>query len=79
MGSLRPQHRTYIRSHLEKIAFGGLSHDEESDSTAVCICLNVESESEASDFIKKDPYFEVYTQVRIERFKQMIPGVLTAS
>ncbi|MFG6101391.1 hypothetical protein U2F10_03990 [Leptothoe sp. EHU-05/26/07-4] len=66
-----------MKNHLKQIAFGGLAYDEDADTTVVCICLNVESDSEASDFVKDDPYWEVYKQVKIEKFKQMIPGVIT--
>ena len=51
MNSLRPRHRDYMRRHLKQILFGGLAFDEKVGSTTVCICLNVETVSEANLFL----------------------------
>jgi len=71
--SLKEQHQRYIGQNSSRIVFGGLVPEMAESAGGVCIFIRAQNPSEVSSFLRKDPYYPLYRQVRIEAFIQRIP------
>lgn len=72
VADLRPQHLRYITQWEFSIQFGGVV-ESAGGIEQICYFLKNASLGEAEEFVKADPYYPCYAQVRVSPFIQKIP------
>jgi uncharacterized protein YciI len=70
--TLRPNHLNYIKSK-SNVTCGGVLLDEANKYKGICYVIKADSRSQAEDFVKQDPYFEIYSKFEITKFIQKLP------
>ena len=68
----RDRHVDYIKQK-KSIHYGGVITDENNQYKGILIIFHANSIEEATEFIKNDPYFELYDKYLINFFTQRIP------
>lgn len=70
----RDEHLAHFRSHKDCIALSGPLSDDSGHSVGSLVIIEAESEAEAGDFIRADPFHDagVWHEPQIARFKGSI-------
>lgn len=71
--ALRPNHLNYIKSK-SNVTYGGVLLDEADKYKGICYVIKADSRTQAEDFVKHDPYFEIYRKFEITKFIQKLPN-----
>lgn len=74
MDGLRTAHRQYIRRHAADIALGGLFGEDPHDPDGILLVIRSADAAAATAIARRDPYADVYDDVRVEQFHQRILG-----
>lgn len=69
---VRFEHLKYVREKSKQIKYGGVLFQEEI-KIGVMYIIMAKNLEEASQFLKKDPYFEIATSYEVYDFEQKLP------
>lgn len=75
INEIREAHLTYVRLQINCIHYGGVIQDEANDYKGILMIIKANNIDEATDFIKNDPYFSLYSRYEVSLFSQRIPKI----
>ncbi len=71
----RDKHLQYVKDNIDSITFGGVIQDENDMIIGILMIIKAKNKNEAVNFIKNDPYFELYQSYDVNLFSQRIPKI----
>lgn len=69
---VRLEHLKYVQTNHKQIKYGGVLYQNENKSGIIYIVMAKNLE-EATNFVKKDPYFDIATSYEVYKFEQKLP------
>jgi uncharacterized protein YciI len=72
INEIRDVHLLYIKNNIENIIYGGVVNQDNQDYKGILMIIKANNINEAENFIKNDPYFELYKTSDINLFSQRI-------
>lgn len=68
----RLKHLEFVKNNHKQIKYGGVLYKNEKKSGIIYIVMAKNLE-EATNFVKKDPYFDIATSYEVYKFEQKLP------